>query len=178
MLPILGFFVFKGGMTGEGRYILFRSAGVRWGLAAAGVVEVLPNLPVERPPGSPKALAGYANLAGEPLAVVRLARLFGAEEPQGDELYHHILRLAASAGGARLGLLVERVLDADARADGMGPLSSSQSVNEAVVGNLVIGADMVPLLDWGRLLLMEERQRIDELATAAAERLADLKAEV
>lgn len=164
-------------MTGEGRYILFRSAGVRWGLSATGVVEVLPNLPVERPPGSPKALAGFANLAGEPLAVVRLAMLFGTEEPQGDELYHHIIRLAGSAGGAHLGLLVERVLDVDARADGMAPLSTAQSVNEALVGNLIVGAEMVPLLDRGRLLLVEERQRIDELAAAAAERLADLKAE-
>jgi purine-binding chemotaxis protein CheW len=156
------------------RYVLVRSAGATWAIAAAGVSEVLPTAPLERPPGSPRALAGFMNLGGRALAVVRLATLFGAPETEGDDLYHHVLRLAVRGEAAPMGLLVERVLDVDARADGMAPLEEGQSVNGAVIGNLIIGDQLTPLLDWGRLLLVEERQRVQELAATVQARLAEL----
>ena len=160
----------------EDRFILFRSAGGVWAVAAAGVREVLPTAQMDRPAGAPRALAGFMLVDGAPLAVVRLAALFGTAGEGADELYSHILRLPAAPGATPLGLLVDRVTDVDARADGMAPLEPSQSLNGALIGNLVVGGELVPLLDWGRLLLLEEQLRIEDLAAAARQRLAELDA--
>ena len=107
------------------RFALFRSRGA-WALSASGVAEVLPTAPMERPAGSPRALAGFLNVGGAPLAVIRLDVLLGGEASAGDDLYHHIIRLSGSPGATPLGLLVERVLDVSARADGMAPLDLGQ----------------------------------------------------
>lgn len=156
------------------RYIVFQSGGATWAISAGRVIEVLPTTLLERPPGSPRALAGFMVLAGQPLAVVRLAALFGAAEVEGDDFYRHVLRLARGSG-APLGLLVDRVTDVDARADAVAPLEAEQSVNGALVANLVVGGALVPLIDCDRLLLMEEQQRIDELAAAARARRAEVE---
>lgn len=156
------------------RYILFLAAGGEWAISAAGVAEVLPTTSLASPAGSPRALAGFMNLGGKPLPVVRVSALFDGTEPAQDELYHHILRLTSPDGALQLGLQVERVTDVDAHAQGLAPLSEDQSVNGALVGNLLVGERLVPLLDWGRLLLLEEQQRIADLAAAAQARLAEL----
>lgn len=162
-------------MVGSGeRYVLFQSGGDAWAMAAAAVAEVLPTAAMTRPAGAPRALAGFINLGGEPLAVVRLAVLMGGQDSRENDLYHHVVRLAGRPGATGLGLLVERVTDVDARAERMAPLDRGQSVNDAVLGNLVIGESLVPLLDAGRLLLIEEQQRIEDLAAAARARLAEL----
>lgn len=160
------------------RYVLFRAAGQSWAVAAAGVSEVLPMAALDRPAGSPRALVGFMNLGGMALPVVSLARLLttnGETPAETDDLYHHVLRLAGRGGAAAFGLQVERVTAVDATADGMAPLDEGQSVNDAVVGALVMGAQLVPLLDWGRLLLVEEQRRIGDLAAAAQARLAELE---
>lgn len=159
------------------RYVLFRAAGQSWAIAAAGVSEVLPTAALDRPPGSPRALMGFMNLGGTALPVVSLARLLilDDETSQPDDLYHHVLRLAGRGGAAPFGLQVERVTDVDATPDGMAPLGEGQSINDAVIGALVMGAQLVPLLDWGRLLLVEEQRRIEDLAAAAQARLAELE---
>lgn len=167
--------VFNGLMSMPPRYILFSARDLEWAIAASGVAEVLPVANLHRPAGSPAALAGFLNLRGRPLAVVRLAALFGEGPRAGDELYSHIIRLTSSGHGAgELGLLVDRVTAVDATADGMAPLDPDQSVNGALVGNLIVGERLVPLIDWGRLLLLEEQRRIDDLRHAAAARLAQL----
>lgn len=154
------------------RYVLVQAGEATWALPTKAVAEILPVAKFERPPGAPAALAGLINIGGAPLAVVRLSALFGAEDGAGSDLYRHIVRLA---GGSGLGLLVDRVTDVDARPHGMAPLEADQSVNGAVLGNLLIGEAMVPLLDVGRLLLLEEQQRIEALAATARARLADLE---
>lgn len=167
--------VFNRGMTAAPqRFVLFRAAEGEWAMSASGVAEVLPTAPMQRPAGSPAVLAGFLNLGGRPLPVVRLDALFGAEAGGADDLYHHVLRLTSSEAGGELGLLVERVTDVDAKAEGVAPLEPDQSVNGALVGNLVIGERLVPLLDRGRLLLVEEQRRIDDLAAAARARLEQL----
>jgi purine-binding chemotaxis protein CheW len=155
-------------------YVLFQSGGAAWAIAATAVAEVLPTAAMFRPAGAPSGLAGFMNVGGEPLAVVRLAALMGGQDAVENELYHHIIRLDVRHSATRLGLLVERVMDVDARAERLAPLDAGQSVNDALVGNLVIGERLVPLLDWGRLLLMEEQQRIEDLTAAARARLAEL----
>lgn len=160
-------------MDPENRYVLFRSAGSEWAIPFDGVAEVLPVARLERPQGSPRALAGFMNLGGAALPVVRLAVLFGAEEASSDDLYHHVIRLTGGEGDAPVGLLVERVTDVDAPAGEIVPLDAGQSVNDAVAGHLMIDGTPTPLLDCSRILLMEERRRIEELGVLAAARLAE-----
>lgn len=156
------------------RFVLFFAGGSRWAIPAQRVAEVLPTTELERPPGSPGVLAGFMNLGGRAMAVISVARLFDAEPAGTDDLYHHVLRLAVPDDEAPIGLLVERVTDVDAKGEGMAPLDAAQSVNGAVVGNLLVGSELAPLLDWGRLLLVEEERRIRDLAAAAQARLAEL----
>jgi purine-binding chemotaxis protein CheW len=156
------------------RYILFQAAGQMWAISAAGVRDVLPTSRLDRPAGSPRGLAGFMNVGGRPLAVIGLSALFGDQEATGDIFYHHVLRLALGDDVPATGLLVERVTDADAAAGGVAPLDAGQSVNGAVIGNLLVDESLVPLLDWNRLLLLEEQARIRELTAAVEARLSDL----
>lgn len=160
-------------MEPENRYVLFRSAQSGWAIPFDRVAEVLPVARLERPQGSPRALAGFMNLGGAPLPVVRLAVLFGAEEASSDDVYHHVIRLTGGESHAPIGLLVERVTDVDARTGEIVPLDGDQSVNDAVAGHLMIDGTPTPLLDCDRILLIEERGRIEELGALASARLAE-----
>lgn len=151
------------------RYVVIRCAGALAALPAAAVAEVLPISRLSRPVGAPKVLAGFLNLAGEALPVIDLAAVFGAA-PDGQDLYRHIVRLKPIEGRA-LALLVDRVDDAAAAADGVAPLDPDQSVGGVLAANLRIGAELAPLIDLAGLLLAEEKLRLDDLAQAAQARL-------
>lgn len=156
-----------------GPFLIFRLEESLFALAAAEVAEILPLPILERPPGSPAVLAGFANLGGAPLAVIDLGVVLGQPaEPDPQNVYRHILRLRE--GGA--GLLVDRVLDIAAIAETTVPAEPAESVNGVIAARLTIGGQLAGLIDASALLLEEERLRLADMADAAQARIADAAA--
>lgn len=71
------------------------------------VIRVLPIMSADVVPGAPPAVAGFVNVAGEPLPLLRLRALFGL--PAVDDDVDHRVVLCAAAGRT-LGLIVDDVL--------------------------------------------------------------------
>jgi purine-binding chemotaxis protein CheW len=160
-------------MPSPARYVLFDLGEASLALAGDAVAEILPLTNLERPPGAPTILAGFMNLGGAPLPIIAAARLFAPGEgadPAGD-LYAHVLRLKPVHGRA-LGLLVDRVTDVAATADGAAPIAETESLDGLFAENLLFGGRIAPRIDLDRLLLKEEALRIAALAEAAQARLA------
>jgi purine-binding chemotaxis protein CheW len=162
-------------MNAADAYVLFRIDGQEAALARIEVTEILPTARLDRPVGAPRALAGFLNLAGQPLAVLRLGTLIGAttDTPQGDDLYSHIIRLRDAPGRPSIGLLVDRVIDAAAVAQDTAAAPSDDSLNGCVAQTLTIQGRFVPRLATERLLLAQEALRLEEMSLAITARLAD-----
>lgn len=61
--------------------VLFMLGGVECALRREAVRSILPVPQLWRPPGIPAPLLGFADIEGEAVPVVALARLLGAERP-------------------------------------------------------------------------------------------------
>jgi len=163
-------------MTMADLYVLIRAGDSDAALKQVEVAEILPLARLDRPPTAPRALAGFLNLGGSPLPVLRLAALLGGAAGTDDDLYSHIVRLKPQEGRPSLGLLVDRVLDAAARAESSASVAPDESLNGVVAETLTIGDRFVPRLDAQKLLLAEEAARLAEMAKVMAERLAEWSA--
>src|SRR3546814_19427056 len=93
-------------MTG-GVHVLFMVRGEVFALPAPAVAEVLPTAELACPPGTPPALAGFLDLGGTAVAVLRTGSLLGLDDAGDPGLYGHMLRLGDPCAG--LALLVDRV---------------------------------------------------------------------
>ena len=63
------------------RLMVFHLAGQAYALPLRELQEVVPMAELFRPPGLPSVLAGFLNLAGTAIPVLRLDRLFELPEP-------------------------------------------------------------------------------------------------
>lgn len=152
-------------------FVLLSIDGDEAALRRADVAEILPLARLERPGGAPRALAGFMNLGGRPLPVLRLGVLLGSAEPADAGVYSHVVRLRGEVG-----LLVDRVLDAAAKAEATAPVAPDESLNGCVAERLTVGGRFIPRLDAERLLLAEEAARLAEMTRTMAERLAEWSA--
>ncbi|MCQ8278720.1 chemotaxis protein CheW [Acetobacteraceae bacterium KSS8] len=146
--------------------MIFGLAGRRMALPAALVREALPVPRLDRRPGTPPALAGFFSLGGVTVPVLDLAVLLGlrdfGEAPELDPLYRPILRLDS------LSLLVDRLEQVRVPEGADAEAGEDPWQNRCVARHLRADGP-VSLLDPDRLLLEEERARLD-LLTADAER--------
>lgn len=162
-------------MTLADIHVLVRIDDGEAALPRQDVAEILPLALLDRPPSAPRALAGFLNLGGEPLPVLRLGALLGGAVPDNDDLYSHIVRLKPAGDRPSVGLLVERVLDAAVQPDAADPVSPDESLNGVIAARLSLNGRFVPGLDTQRLLLAEETARLAEMTTAMSQRLAEWK---
>ncbi|NQE61214.1 Positive regulator of CheA protein activity (CheW) [Caulobacter sp. RHG1] len=163
-------------MTSADIHVLVRINDGEAALPRQDVAEILPLARLDRPPAAPRALAGFLNLGGVPLPVLRLGVLLGGAPPETDDLYSHIVRLKPTEDRPSVGLLVERVLDTAVQPSAAEPVSPDESLNGVVAAQLSINGRFVHGLDAQRLLLAEETVRLAEMTTAMAERLAEWSA--
>jgi len=157
-------------------FLILDVAGVPCALARAAVSEVLPLPDLHSPPMAGGPLAGFLDLGGAPVAVIDLARLLGLpmrDGAQADDPYRHLVL----AAGEAIAFLVDRVDDLVVVADAeIRPVAEARTLNGCVTAEIGLRDRMVHLLDPARLLAAEERQRLDDLTRAAAERLAAFEA--
>jgi purine-binding chemotaxis protein CheW len=154
------------------RVITFRVGRESYALSLTALREILPLPQLAQPPGLPPLLAGFLNLSGRAIPVVRLARLLGAaESPLG--LYSPLLLLKGDNPCALIVDAAEAIATLDTAT--ILPLREGFCVNDCGLGLAEIGGRHLMLLDPERLFLAEERRRVAELTQIEQARLASLQ---
>jgi purine-binding chemotaxis protein CheW len=159
--------------VGHRAVLVFHLAGQGYALPLQDLQEVVPMAELSRPPGMPSALAGFLNLGGTAVPVLRLARLFGLQEAT-PGVYMPLLVLRTEA--LRLALVVDRVSRiASVPAEGILPVPAQASFNDCAAGVVTLDGHVIVLLSAERLLLDKEQQCLAELQDAEQARLRDLE---
>ena len=149
--------------------LLLDIAGTICALPRGEIREILPLPRLHAPPAAGGPLAGFLNLAGEPLPVVDLAALFELRAAAGDDPYRHVLLARQGA----VAFLVDRALDlVQVDMDALRPVEAARSLNGCVVGEFAWADRLVHLLSLDLILTLEERTRLDALTRQATTRLA------
>lgn len=156
--------------------LVFRLSGQAYGIPLRRVKEILPMPLLAQAPGQPGILAGFLNLRGSAVPVVKLARLFGlAELPIGRYTPLIVLRLGASA----LAMIVDSV-DGVVRfgEEMIVPISDNVCVNNCAQALVNLGERSFVLLADDRLLRQQELCCIEELTAIEQARLHELEGAV
>jgi purine-binding chemotaxis protein CheW len=155
--------------------ITFDVCGTTCALRRTAVQELLPLPRLWRPPALPRPVAGFFNLGGSAVSVLRLDVLFGLEERTGapqDDLYRHLILVKGAGGSGPQALLVDRVLDVIHMGSAtISPVRQEGSLNGCVEAEIEYDGQFAHLLSLERILLAEEQQALAELARQAQERL-------
>jgi len=161
--------------------IVFDVCGTACALHRSGVREFLPLPHLWRPPALPRPVAGFFNLGGHAVPVLRLDVLFGLQ-PTDDgaeaNLYRHLILVDRFNAAGTTALLVDRVLDvASVAPSQLSPVSQDDTLNGCVEAEVAWGERLVHLLSVERILLAEEQQALAELGRKAQSRLGEWAAE-
>lgn len=151
------------------QFLELELAGQLYGLPLRAVQEVVAMAQLSGPPDLPAVIAGFLNLEGEAIPVLRLDRMLRlAERPAG--MYTPLIVLRGQEG--RLALMAERVNRIRAVAEeAVLPLPASHTFNDCVEGMVTEGARIMLVLAPARLLLEKEQQCLAELQDREQERL-------
>ena len=157
------------------QYLVFETSGEVFALPIDAVAEVLPMVTLVPVPSQPSFVQGFLDWQDgtTPLAVLRLDALFRLPRPaEVPELHTPILVLRSARPFA---LLVERVRGLVLAVSKETALQQN-SFNGCVVGLLPLAESdkTASILSVDRLLLVEERERLDVFAALAEERRAVL----
>lgn len=155
------------------KVLRFHLAGQAYAVPLHFVREILPMALLSQPPGLPPVLAGFLNLSGMAVPVVKLARLLELDE-QAPGLYSPLLIVRSA--GLPLALLVDSV-DGIASIDELAIVSLGGNLcfNDCADGLVTIAGTNVVLLSEERLLREQEKRRFSELAEIEQARLANLQ---
>lgn len=142
-------------------------------LPASDVSEFVALPALTRPPGLPPMLAGFLNLGGTAIPVIRLDHLFDLPEKRPDA-YTPVIVLKTKAPGTAL--LVDRISGiVTAAPDSMLAVQESQTFNNCAVGEIIVDGKAVSVLSVERLLLEKEQQSIAEFQAMEQKRLAEIE---
>jgi purine-binding chemotaxis protein CheW len=155
------------------KLVIIQLAGQAYGIRVDTVCEILPMPRLSQPPGLPRVLAGFLNLGGQAIPVVKLARLFGLDE-LAPGLYTPLLLVRwADQPVAILVDAIQGIVSVDELS--IVPLPDNLCFNNCAEGLATVGGTNVVLLSDRRLLHEQERQRYGELAAIEQARLADVQ---
>jgi purine-binding chemotaxis protein CheW len=155
--------------------IIFDVCGIACALHRSAVREFLPLPRLWCPPSLPRPVAGFFNLGGDAVPVLRLDVLFGLPKGEDDpeaDLYRHLILIGAGGSASPSALLVDRVLDvATVNAAQLSEVRQAESLNGCVEAEVTWGDRLVHLLSAERILLAEEKLALAELGHHAQSRL-------
>jgi purine-binding chemotaxis protein CheW len=158
--------------------LIFHSSGLDCAFPLEAVREIVPMATLSTPPGLPSGLAGFLDLRGTAVPIVRLDRLFGlAEQQPGLHTPMIVLRGILGPIGVLVGSVRGIVQAPAARLLDLPPDGTFQGCATAV---LQIDGEPVHLLSPARLLAANEHRLLaDYGATSRARQLhlAELREE-
>jgi purine-binding chemotaxis protein CheW len=160
-------------------FLIFEIGPYRCAIPCEQTQEVVPLASTLTLPGQPSLLGGFLNLRGSQVPVVLLRRLFGLP-PEAPSLYTPLIVAKlpqTELPSTLLGLCVDRVLGVEDRDDtSLKPLPEDHSLNDCAEAEFEEGGEKVSLLNLKRLLLSEERKRLEELSAESRRRVAEIEA--
>jgi purine-binding chemotaxis protein CheW len=153
-------------------YVVFQISGQRYAVDAQYVEQIVAMAEMDCPPNAPKLLAGFLNVEGRPIPVIRVSRLIQqSESPL--ELWTPlvVVRFAKQ----RMALIVDSVEQVVAVDDAaLSPLPPGHALNDCVEGILRTPDVSVLVVSAERLLLQQELRTVDELRRMAQQRIHEL----
>jgi purine-binding chemotaxis protein CheW len=158
--------------------ILFDVGGIACALRRSAARELLPLPRLWRPPGTPRPVAGFFNLSGTAVPVIRLDILFGLERNKTADaeadLYRHLILVDGLTASGRAALLVDRVLDVlQVEESTLSAVAPENTLNGCVEAEITHAGGLIHLLSIERVLLAEEQQALTELGRHAQSRLGE-----
>jgi purine-binding chemotaxis protein CheW len=157
--------------------IVFDVSGVACALRRSTVRELLPLPRLWQPPALPRPVAGFFNLSGKAVPVLRLNVLFGLDQGEGTteaDLYRHLILIEGLGASGLAALLVDRVQDVLTVGHGqLSPVPEGHTLNGCVEAEVDLGGRLVHLLSVERILLAEEQQALAALGRNAQIRLGE-----
>lgn len=152
--------------------VVFQVADQQYAVSSGDVAEILPMAELQSAPGAPKLLAGFLNLAGELIPVIRLHHLFGLPEAT-REIWTPLVILRNT--GRRLGVIVDSVSRTLAIDEKMIlPLPRQRVANECVIGIVRSNNGSLSVLSPEQLLLQEEHRAVAEMQQMVQQRIDEL----
>jgi purine-binding chemotaxis protein CheW len=154
--------------------LIFQVAQHRCGIECAQASEILPMATALQIPGQPPILRGFLNLRGTIVPLIFLRHLLGlAAAP----LEKYTPMIVVKAGNQALAVVVDRVLEVEHfdRSEMMA-LEEGHTLNEFANARVQQSENSFTLLSVDRLLLTEERKRLQELSIEARRRLDEIEA--
>ena len=151
----------KGGHSEE-QIVVFSLHDQVYGVNIASVLEIIRTESVTKVPGTPVFIEGIINLRGKVIPVMDLAVRFGMPPSHISDTTRVII---VEAGGVTMGMIVNSVSEVlripASNLEAIPALISSSSI-EALRGVALVDKQMVVLLDLGKLLYDEEKNRLRE----------------
>ena len=155
-------------------YLTFTVETWRLALPLEDVRRVIPLPILQAPLGAPRFIEGIFDFRGEPVAAIRLDRVFGLEEKKLG-VYSPLLVLDAT--GLAVALHVDRmdgILNLDET--DVQSIGREETFNACIAGRFADPrGDTIFLLSKDELLLAEERAKIVELQAMRQRRLDELE---
>lgn len=150
------------------------AGGKRFALPLKAVREIVPMALLARPPGIPSFVEGFLHLGGSAVAVLQPGLLLGFA-PTPPRLHTPLVVLRG--GAAPAALLVDRVEGVWTAPPGaMVPLSAEDTFNGCAVGAFRDETGVIHELAPERILLEQERRRLDEFQAVEQRRVDGLAA--
>jgi purine-binding chemotaxis protein CheW len=164
----------QAGLRGSRQLLVFHLGSQAYALSLGDVQEVLPLPLLAQPPLMPALLAGFLNLGGSAVPVIRLDHLFERGQRVVAGRYTPLVLLRPHAGG--IALLVERVSEIiRVGAAEVLPLPDNQAFNDCVSGIISRDERLILVVDSERLLLEKEEQYLAEWQDREQARLRGLE---
>lgn len=150
-------------------FVVFKLEKKECALPVSDVSEFIALPALAQPPGLPPILAGFLNLEGNAIPVIRLDHLF--DLPKKDPGPYTPL-IVLKTGKFGVALLVDRIMDVVAiSSNSILTVQESQTFNACAIGEIAIDGRAVSILSSERLLLEKERQSIAEFQAIEQRRL-------
>jgi purine-binding chemotaxis protein CheW len=152
--------------------LIFNSSGLNCAFPLESVREVVPMAQLSSPPGLPSGLAGFLNLRGTAVPIVRLDRLFDLAEQQ-PGLHTPMIVLRGVLGP--IGILVNSVRGiAQAPSERFLYLPEDRTFQGCAAGTIQLDGDLIHVLSPAALLQANEVRVLADYAAMAQARQAHI----
>lgn len=154
--------------------LAFTVASWRLAVPLSEARRVVPLPYLQQSPGAPHFVEGYFDYLGEPVAAIRLDRLFGLEEERLG-IYSPLIVLDVQGLGIALHVRrVDGILDGSA----VQPIGRGETFNACVIGRLSEHGESIYVLSKDELLMAEERAKVAAHQATGQQRLDNLETQL
>jgi purine-binding chemotaxis protein CheW len=162
--------------SSQSQFLVLESSGESYAVPIHKAREIAPIAELLAVPGGSRLLAGFLNLHGTAIPVIRIEPP-NAKPVAPPGLHARILILVN--GGCPLGILVDAVREiVDATEEAITERNSDYVFGACVTGTIESGRCKIPVLSTERLLLESEQRKIAEFQATAQSRMSDLDGDV